>query len=120
MHRKGEGNPAWGKRADGTGISGNLRGHPGAPERRMLRDALQRAKAKNGGVDLIEHCVAKSYTDTQLAIAILRKILPDLSNDESMRDVVRTFLVRAEPPPADVVPVSGSDPERKAQELKIL
>lgn len=47
-----------------------------------IRKALSDAKQKHNDVDLLTHLVNKAYTDTKIAIAILKKILPDLTHLE--------------------------------------
>jgi hypothetical protein len=86
------GNPNWVK-----GKSGNPHGRPESPEKCELRLALDKAKKENKR-GLIEHCVQMAYKDSQMAIAIMKKILPDLSGDEGMKEIVRTFLIRSSEP----------------------
>jgi len=40
------------------------------------------AKEEHGGVDLLTHLCSKAYSDTKVAVAILKKILPDLTRLE--------------------------------------
>lgn len=56
--------------------NGNKNGPPRKPEIQLLRDALEAARAKHGK-HLIEHAIEKAYTDHNVLIAILKKILPD-------------------------------------------
>lgn len=58
------------------GCVANPKGRPVKPEIELLRNALEAAQTKQG-MHLIEFAVEKAYTDNQVLIAILKKILPD-------------------------------------------
>lgn len=77
-----------------------LGGRPRRPELETLRTALERFKKENK-IDFIQLAVNKAGTDTGLMIAILKKILPDLSEDflkenpdnvSKRRESVKDFL----------------------------
>ena len=63
------------------GESGNPNGRPRKPEIDLLRSALEKAKDKYG-VEFIEHFVMKAYKDKAMAIALMKKLIPDKSNIE--------------------------------------
>ena len=72
---------------------GNAKGRPISTERLELRAALDKA-TKEYNKTFLEHFVQRAYEDNQCAIALAKKLLPDLTEDKSMQEVVRTFLVR--------------------------
>ena len=47
-----------------------------------IRKALLKAKKEHGGIGLLEHLVSKAYSDTKIAVSLLKKLLPDLSHVE--------------------------------------
>ena len=59
----------------------------------MLRIALRKAK-KRQGKSFIDHFVDLAYTDPTCAVALAKKILPDLTEDKGTQDIVRTILIR--------------------------
>jgi len=73
------------------GECGNLKGRPvGSANRFSLYDlhkALDRAKNNHGGVSLLDHLCNIAYVDNTVAIAILKKMLPDLKRTEATVDV---------------------------------
>lgn len=76
------------RNADGTFGKGddpdrNTTGSRG-PNKELL-SALAEAKKKHGNVSLIQNVCDRAYEDTPLAIAILRKILPDMKQVEVTR-----------------------------------
>lgn len=72
----------------------NPYGRPKRPEIEMFREAIAQVE-KRKGKSLLVHAVEKAYTDAMVLTALLKKILPDLTHDESLRELVRTFLIRA-------------------------
>ena len=64
------------------GKSGNPGGRPKNTEIQMLRDAFEKAKGVKGDQSFLESCAIRAYTDTPLAIALLRKLLPDMTRQE--------------------------------------
>ena len=64
-----------------VGNPGNPKGRPKKPEIDELRIALNKA-AKKHDKTLLDHAVERAYTDTNVLIAILRKLLPDLRSVE--------------------------------------
>ena len=64
------------------GQSGNPAGRPKLPEIQELRDALQATKELKGGQSLLQSICARAYDDSSLAIAIMRKLLPDMTKAE--------------------------------------
>lgn len=55
----------------------NRKGPPRKPEVELLRFALEEAKKQNNGKDFLVHFVEKAYTDTNVAIALAKKLIPD-------------------------------------------
>ena len=83
--KKHPGNPNWVKGTPQTwkpGQSGNPAGRPKLPEIQELRDALQATKELKGGQSLLQSICARAYDDSSLAIAIMRKLLPDMTKAE--------------------------------------
>ncbi len=60
------------------GQSGNISGRPRKPEIQELREALQQAR-KHHKKDFLRHFVDRAYESDPVAIALARKIIPDLS-----------------------------------------
>jgi len=69
--KSNRGNPNW-KR----GVSGNPKGRPYKPEIAQLREALEKAEEKYDK-SFLQHIVERAYVNDQVAIALLRKIVPD-------------------------------------------
>ena len=59
------------------GYSGNPNGRPKKPEVEQLREALERAKNKHGK-DFLDHLVDRAYESDTIAVALGKKLLPDL------------------------------------------
>jgi hypothetical protein len=76
------------------GQTNNLKGRPRVPEVTILRDALDKYKSPTGK-HLIDHCVELAFKDSHMAEVILKKILPDLTEDQGFKETVRTFLIRS-------------------------
>ena len=74
---KRRGNPNWVK-----GNIANPHGRPKKPEIEELREALQAAKELKGGQSLLQSICARAYDDSSLAIAIMKKLLPDMTKAE--------------------------------------
>lgn len=72
-------------------------GRPARPEIQELREALEKAR-KNHDKSFLEHFVEKAYQDNNVAIALAKKILPDLT-DMSADLRGRIILIR---PPQDI------------------
>ena len=70
----------------------NCRGRPAKPEAVILRQALEKCRKKYG-LHLIESAIQRSYTDSVLCAAILKKILPDKLETEFI-DGIKIILVR--------------------------
>jgi len=64
------------------GQSGNTKGRPAKPAIHQLQEALSKAAHEHHGKTLIEHAVKEAYSDNGVLIAILKKILPDMSQQE--------------------------------------
>lgn len=64
------------------GQSGNRNGRPKVPEIEELRKALAKA-AKENKRTFLEHLVKRAYENDSVAIAVAKKILPDLANVDS-------------------------------------
>jgi hypothetical protein len=62
------------------GQSGNPKGRHKNPQAELLREALLKDQELNGGEHFVAYCVKKARKDTPMAIAILKKILPDLEH----------------------------------------
>lgn len=71
------GNPNWKK-----GQSGNPKGRPKKPFIEQLEFAL-RKEGRARGVKFFQHVAQLAYTSESMAIAVLKKILPDLKQVES-------------------------------------
>lgn len=63
------------------GESGNPNGRPRKPEIELLRAALEKARDKYG-VDFIEHFVMNAYKNKEMAIALMKKLIPDKASIE--------------------------------------
>ena len=61
------------------GESGNPKGRPRKPEIELLREALEKAKNKYGK-EFLEHFVDLAYKNDNVAVALARKLLPDMTN----------------------------------------
>jgi len=76
------GNPKWKK-----GTSANPKGRPkGAKNKYGLTDlhkAMDKAAKNHDGQTLLENFCERAYSDSQCAIAILKKLLPDLKQIEA-------------------------------------
>ena|SRR3990167_6740591 len=66
----------------------NNKGRPPKPEAEMLREALEYWHKKKGK-HLIEHAIELAYSDNDVLIAILKKILPDKTTSDT---TIRAFL----------------------------
>ena len=64
------------------GYSGNPKGRPNKPEVEQLREALERAKQKRGK-DFLDHLVDRAYESDTIAVALGKKVLPDLKAVEA-------------------------------------
>jgi len=75
------------------GKSGNPKGRPKGSKNRTteLMSALKKAE-KERGISLIQHAVNKAYTNTQVLIAVLKKIIPDMEmSDIKLTPVYETY-----------------------------
>ncbi len=77
----------------GAEWNGNRKGQPRKPEVQLFRDALVKVE-KEKNTSLLEHAVKRAFVEDNVLIAVMKKMLPDLSQDEGLRDLVRTYLVR--------------------------
>ena len=57
----------------------NMNGRPKRPEVEELRKALKYAQKQQKGVSFLSDYCVKAYTDSPRAIALLRKLVPDLT-----------------------------------------
>ena len=65
------------------GQSGNPNGRPkGTGHNQALKEALENYEKKNGK-DFIEHCITRAFEDDKMAIALLRKLVPDMKQIEA-------------------------------------
>ena len=80
------GNPSWVK-----GVSGNPAGGPKSPYRIELEKALILvAKKKKKG--FIQHLVERAFEDDAVAVAISKKILPDMAHITGETNVRHTVM----------------------------
>lgn len=63
------------------GQSGNPNGRPRKPAVSELEQALKKA-GKKAGKTFMQHCADEAFTNPQMTIAILKKIIPDLKQTE--------------------------------------
>ena len=54
--------------------------------REAIEKAIENAKTKHDGISLLEHLCDLAYTDEKVAIALLRKLAPDLKSVELQID----------------------------------
>lgn len=80
------GNPNWVK-----GKAQNPAGRPKGTKNKFslahLQRAMEKAKKTHSGQSLIESMCERAYTNDHVAIAILRKMLPDLRQVDAIVDV---------------------------------
>jgi hypothetical protein len=50
--------------------------------KKMLADALDKAKKEHGGMGLVEHAVREAYNNPMILQCILKKILPDKTESD--------------------------------------
>lgn len=76
----------------------NLKGQPRRPEIEIFKEALMKLKDEYG-VDILEHAVARSYKNDNVLIALMRKMVPDLSAIESTNFTLEDMakLIAGEP-----------------------
>ncbi len=92
-------NPNWKK-----GVSGNPGGRPKGTVNEAKRDLLVALKAaeKKQGISFISDYVIKSYNDSPRAIALLKKIVPDLTeadlaiSGQSLVDILALMRAKRE------------------------
>lgn len=76
------------------GQSGNPNGRPRAPEIELVRKAIETVE-KSKKKKLWDHLIEQCFVDNSVLIAVTKKFVPDLTKDEGMQEIVRTFLVRS-------------------------
>jgi len=76
------------------GESGNLKGRPPVPEIEELRQAIRIARKKHGNRSILVHFVEQAYTNSQVLIALMKKLLPDKIEGESFGDT-KIIIIRA-------------------------
>ena len=79
------------------GMTNNRNGRPRVPEVELVRQAIAETE-KEKKKSLWKHLVEQAYVDNSVLTALAKKFVPDLTKDEGMQDIVRTFLVR---PPSE-------------------
>ena len=83
-----------------AGQSGNPNGRPKKPEVEELRKALK-ATAKEKGEDFLTNYTARAYKSDPMAIALLKKLVPDLTeadlktDGQSLVDILALMRSRA-------------------------
>ena len=70
-----EGLPGWAK-----GVSGNPNGRPPIAEAEVLREAIASAMVENGNKHILKHFVERAYKSDFVLIALIKKIVPDLTH----------------------------------------
>lgn len=83
-------NPNW-----VPGVSGNPMGRPVGTSRLAALEAALEAKGKELKTTAWEHVATQFFKDNQVMTAILKKIIPDLTEDVGMKELIRTYLIRA-------------------------
>jgi hypothetical protein len=83
----------------------NCKGRPRRPEVEIFKEALQKLKEENG-VDILEHAVMRSYKNDAVLIALMRKMVPDLSEVDS-----RNFTLQ------DLAALIANDQKQKADDV---
>lgn len=81
------------------GRTNNPNGRPVRAEIKELRKALKEAETEKGR-SFIKDYVLKSYDDTPRAVALLRKLLPDLSEGDlgdNAADVLKQITLVVKP-----------------------
>lgn len=75
------------------GQSGNPNGRPRAPEVAQLRAALDKALKKHN-LSFLEHFVNRAYENDVVAIALAKKLLPDLNivEGEGFQTIVQNII----------------------------
>lgn len=58
---------------------------------KKLQDSLEKAALLNNGKDFLDHICEKAYNDNQLAIMLLRKLLPDLAQTSQIIEATGFF-----------------------------
>ena len=107
------------------GKSGNPKGRPKGTITTLSPDelmaSLKRAKAKNKGVSFLDNFCLRAYTSDKMAIALLRKMLPDLAQVASVLGVAMVGYAAMTPAQAaaqmDAATV-GTKPKAKAGHTK--
>lgn len=76
----------------------NRKGVPRKPEIQKFREALEKVETEKG-MDLLEHAIRTAFEDKTVLIAVIKKILPDLSAVDvesftlaDLMDVLRTGM----------------------------
>jgi hypothetical protein len=88
------GNPNW-KNPDGTGKTGNPLGRPRKPEIELFREALEKVE-KEKNMTLLEYATRQAFKSENVLIALMKKMLPDKMEDEGLKQLARTFLIRSQ------------------------
>lgn len=84
-----------------VGEVANPKGRPKNPQAELLREALIKDQELNDGEHFVAYCVKKGRKDVQMAIAILKKILPDLEHldlgvDRDIHELISETIRRLE------------------------
>ena len=87
------GNPNWKK-----GVTGNPLGAPRKPEIEMVRLAIEETAVERKKT-LWKHLIEQCYVDSQVLIAVAKKFMPDKIEDETFKNLCKTFLIFPKEPP---------------------
>lgn len=74
------------------GQSGNPNGRPGNPEIQELRNAIKKVQ-KTRKDTLLVHFVNQAYADKNVLIAVIKKLVPDLSTTELNNATEEAFRI---------------------------
>lgn len=75
----------------------------------QFKEAIRNVEAKKRK-PLFQHLIERAYVDDTVLIAVARKILPDKIQDDTLKNAVRTFLVRASGIPVPPTPIDAQPP----------
>lgn len=98
----------------------NPRGRPKDSAITELKFALSQFKHTHNKT-YIQMAIEKSVDDSALMVAILKKILPDLTEDKSMVQAIKTYLIFPDRNKVESAPMKVVEAEQvKEEKLKIV